>query len=260
MNVNQTLSPDLDEWINAQNPIVSMSKEYPAGHNITLHQHSRGQLVYGCSGMMELRTRDEYWMLPPLRGVWIPPQVDHAMVARTAVSLRTLYVNIKAFSIALPLHPMGINVSPLLRELLAQASKFHLNYPPESFESRLLSLTLEEMQRSAENGLRLPMGRDKRLRSICDALFAHPGDPRSLSEWANEVGATTRTLTRLFQNETGMPFVHWRQQLRIVDAIPRLIAGERISQIADSLGYNSQGAFTVMFKRVTGKVPSDYFS
>lgn len=256
--MNHRLSPDLHLWVNAANPIVSMPREYPSGHAIARHRHARGQLVYANSGIMELRTSHEYWILPPLRGLWIPPQVDHEMIARTPVSLRTLYVNVDAVHHALPTMPTGITVTPLLRELLASAAAIPVDYPPDSFEQRLLSLTVEGMKRSTESGLRLPMGTDKRLRRICEALLQHPGDPRSLAQWGDYVGATPRTLSRLFQNEIGMPFTNWRQQLRIIDAIPRLIAGERIGQVADSLGYGSQAAFTAMFKRLTGKAPSDY--
>lgn len=260
MAVNPTLSPDLDKWVNAHNPIVAMPKEYPAGHYISGHYHKRGQLVYAKTGIMELRTTNEYWILPPLRGVWIPPHVEHEMNTRTQVSLRTLYVNVQEFEYALPLVATGISVSPLLKELLAKASTFPLTYVSDSYESRLMSLTLEEMRHSMEAGLRLPMGQDKRLHRICTELLSNPGDQRSLKEWGSFVGATSRTLTRLFQAEMGMPFTTWRQQLRIIDAVPRLISGERVGLISESLGYSSQASFTAMFKRVTGKVPSHYSS
>ena len=258
MRANLTLSHDLDKWVKADNSIVAMPKEYPAGHYISWHQHDRGQLVYAKSGVMALRTAEEYWVIPPLRGVWLPPHVEHEMTTRTQVSLRTLYVNLDEFAYVLPQEATGLSISPLLKELLASASTFPLNYPADSFESRLLSLTLEEMHRAMETGLRLPTGKDKRLQRICFELSKNPGDQRSLAEWGSYVGATARTLTRLFQAETGMPFTTWRQQLRIIDAVPRLISGERIGRVSESLGYSSQASFTAMFKRVTGKVPSYY--
>jgi AraC-like DNA-binding protein len=253
-----SLSHDLDKWIYATNPIVPMPKEYPAGHEIPLHQHPRAQLVYAVDGMMELRTLHEYWLLPPLRGVWIPPFVDHQMRTRTPVSLRTLYVDLARLSMDLPSRTVGINISPLLREQLIRASLFSIDYKADSFESRLLEITLEEILNSSAKGLNLPTGKDRRLRHICNTLINNPGDMRSLADWAQIVGATTRTLTRLFKNEIGTSFVYWRQQLRIVNAIFRLNTGEPISQVAECLGYSSQSAFTVMFKRVTGNLPSEH--
>jgi len=237
-----------------------MSKEYLSGHFIPEHNHQKGQLVYASSGVMELHTPEDYWILPPLRGVWIPPGIVHKMITRTRVSFRTLYVNVENLLLLLPKQPVGIAISPLLRELISKASTFPFDYSQNSFEQRLLSLTLEEMLRSEEQGLHLPIAQDKRLRRICCALIANPGDGRSLKEWGDYAGATSRTLTRLFLNEMGMPFTTWRQHLRIIDAIPRLIAGQPISHVAFSLGYSSQAAFTVMFKRATGKVPSSFGS
>lgn len=260
MNTDHSPNAHLDKWEKAKNPVVSMSKEYPAGHHIPPHQHQRGQLIYASAGTMRLRTCDEYWLLPPFRGVWMPPYIEHEMSASTSVSLRTLYVNVDSFILNLPNYPVGIGVTPLLRELLIRASYFPINYHPDSFEERLLRLTLEEMRHAFEAGLKLPMGRDKRLRKICDTLMENPGDVRSLADWANEVGATTRTLTRLFRSETGVSFSQWREQVRIVSAISDLSTGERVSQVAEDLGYASQGAFTVMFKRVTGKSPRDYLN
>jgi len=189
----------------------------------------------------------------------MPPCEEHTMaVASSQVSLRTLYVSVDDFSATLPDHPCGIAVSALLRELLLRAARFSIEYKKDSFEARLLALALDEMKASAEHGINLPLGKDRRLVKICEALINDPGDTRPLSEWATIVGATARTLTRLFRIETGLPFVAWRQQVRIGDAIPRLLAGDSVSKIAASQGYGSQSAFTVMFKRVTGKTPRDY--
>jgi AraC-like DNA-binding protein len=251
---------DLEQWEHASRPVVSMAKEYPAGYSVQWHQHPRGQLIYASSGVMHLRTPDSYWLLPPMRGVWMPPGTGHAMSAATDVSLRTLYVDVKAFSAHFAHRPTGIAISPLLRELLLRAASFSVEYPEGSFEARLLGLALDEMRASSGHGLHLPTGQDRRLVKLCESLIHDPGDASTLAEWAERVGATPRTLSRLFQSETGMSFTMWRQQLRIVGAVPRLIAGERIGDVAGSLGYGTQSAFTVMFKRVTGKLPSDYLA
>lgn len=249
---------DLTRWEYAVNPVVSMAKEYPAGYGVAWHRHPRGQLIYASSGVMRLRALNAYWLLPPMRGVWMPPNTEHTMSTSSDVALRTLYIDTERFPSCLPTHPVGIAVSPLLRELLLRACAFSVDYPEDGFEARLLELAIQEMKISTENGINLPIGRDRRLAKLCNALIDNPGDPRPLSVLADAVGATTRTLARLFRDEIGMSFLAWRQQLRIVDAVPRLVAGDRITDVATSLGYATQSAFTVMFKRVTGKVPSDY--
>ena len=81
----------------------------------------------------------------------------------------------------------------------------------------------------------------------------------SLDDWANIVGTSVRTLARLFRKEFGVTFILWRQQVRMMAALPRLASGESVTSIATDLGYESPGAFTQVFRRLMGAVPSTYF-
>jgi len=73
------------------------------------------------------------------------------------------------------------------------------------------------------------------------------------------VGASKRTIERIFQKETGMSFGKWRQQLRIMQALRLLAAGEKVSHVALEAGYSTPGAFTAMFRKLLGKTPGRYF-
>ncbi|SOE86826.1 AraC-type DNA-binding protein [Burkholderia sp. YR290] len=121
-------------------------------------------------------------------------------------------------------------------------------------------MLVEEIEVTPERALHLPTGKDPRLARICQALLANPGDNRDLADWADLVGASTRTLARLFQAETGISFVTWRQQLRVLAALPRLAAGEPVTVIATDLGYDTQSAFAEVFRRILGSTPSTYFA
>ncbi len=67
-----------------------------------------------------------------------------------------------------------------------------------------------------------------------------------------------RSFTRTFRQETGMSFVSWRQQACLVAALPQLAAGESITAVAMTLGYDNPAAFTTMFKRLLGVPPRSY--
>ena len=43
-----------------------------------------------------------------------------------------------------------------------------------------------------------------------------------------------------------------------MQAIPYLIEGKPVSQIATDLGYGSQSSFSNMFKKLMGKAPTEY--
>lgn len=41
-------------------------------------------------------------------------------------------------------------------------------------------------------------------------------------------------------------------------AVPKLIAGEPVASIADTLGYETPSAFAAMFRRIMGVTPGNY--
>jgi AraC-like DNA-binding protein len=122
-----------------------------------------------------------------------------------------------------------------------------------------MSVILDQIQNLPVTPLDLRIPRDPRLIKIYKALADNPADNRSLEDWGHKVGACSRTLTRLFQAETGMSFRRWRQQFRILEALKRLGQRETVTNIAIDLGYDSPSAFIGMFKKALGKTPGQYF-
>lgn len=233
-----------------KSPAAVMTKSYQARDQVDLHQHERGQLVYASSGIMELSTKDELWLIPPRFGVWIPAYTLHKMTTKTKVELNTLFIDTQHWNKSFPTEPCGIEVSSLLHELLSRAASFLIEYSPQSVEWKTIDLLVEELRWTKSISLLAPVSSmDKRLQDLCHILIINSSDNHSLEEWSSQVGATTRTLSRLFKQELNTTFSLWRQQLRIVHAIPSLMAGKPISAIAHQLGYSSQSAFTVMFKK-----------
>lgn len=76
-----------------------------------------------------------------------------------------------------------------------------------------------------------------------------------MSDLAILVGASPRTLIRLANKELGCSFSVWRQQARILSAVPMLVAGEAVTSTALTLGYETPSAFAAMFKRFIGASP-----
>ena len=99
--------------------------------------------------------------------------------------------------------------------------------------------------------------------TACDAspkrLLADVTDARPLTEWGHEVGASARTLARLFVTETGMGFERWRTHARLAAALPMLAAGDGVSTVAHKVGYATPSAFVAAFRREIGTTPAEYF-
>lgn len=58
-----------------------MLKKYSAACHVDLHQHERGQLVYATSGIIELSSENQWWLIPPRSAIWIPANIykNHAI-------------------------------------------------------------------------------------------------------------------------------------------------------------------------------------
>jgi AraC-like DNA-binding protein len=119
---------------------------------------------------------------------------------------------------------------------------------------------LDQMQGLSVAPLHLPMPRDPRLQAIAQGVLRDPADPRTLTHWARDVGASTRILARLFLADTGLTFRHWCQQARLLEALRRLASREPVTAVALDLGYDSPSAFIAMFKRALGTTPGRYFA
>jgi AraC-like DNA-binding protein len=72
------------------------------------------------------------------------------------------------------------------------------------------------------------------------------------------VGASKRTLVRLFPLQTGMTFREWRQQRRLLYALELLMTGANVTSIALETGYDNSSAFIAMFRRCLGTTPKRY--
>ncbi|OHX13888.1 AraC family transcriptional regulator [Chromobacterium sphagni] len=237
-----------------------MSKDFPSGHQVGKHSHCEGQLIFAATGVMELSTSTGLWLVPPQRGIWMPPNVEHSMRARGLVSLRTLYIQSAHYLEQLPRTPKAVAISPLMREIIIRLMRTRSILHSNQREERLLDLLLSEIEWSTEAALPLPPLNDHRLQRICSTILNNPGDRRNLNEWAELVGASSRTLARLFQQELGVSYLYWRQQVCAISALPRLSAGEPITLIASDMGYDTPSAFSSMFRRIMNRAPSQYFS
>lgn len=237
--------------------VVALARDDEQGFVIEPQKHTRAQLLYAVEGVMRVRTPEGMWIIPPRRALWIPVGVEHSVTMLSAVSMRTIYIDAKrakSFGDTCRL----IEVSSLLRELILSLLEEPLEYALDGRGGHVAELILIEITRAPQIPIVIPWPRDKRIVTICSTLMENPGDQRSLEDWAEVAGASTRTLIRLFQRETGLHFRHWLQQVHLAEALSRLTHGDSIGEIARRLGYASPSAFTTMFRRTLGVSPSQY--
>lgn len=251
-------STDPNDYQDVPSPVAAMPKEFADGHHIRPHRHRRAQVVHAIGGTMRVTTPGGTWVVPPRRAVWVPGGIDHEIRMVGPVSMRTLYIEPEAAPFMPRERCVVVEVSALLRELILAMGEEPVDYPAGGRAEAMVALILEELRRATELPLRIPLPADPRLLGLCRTLLDDLASDDTLEDWAERIGASGRTLARLFQKETGMSFGVWRQQARLAEALARLAQGRSIAEVSAALGYDSASAFTAMFRRVLGTAPSRY--
>jgi len=247
-----------------QRPVRVRSRTLPVDTHFEPHRHAWSQLAYCASGILQVTVQqaqpggeDITYIVPPSRAVWIAPGARHAVHVLEAAEFRTLYIDASVT-------PAGwdgcrvIVVSALLRELIHHLDAVPL---PRPREEMLTGLVLDEITHADPQALGVPLpapGGDKRLRALCEAVLRSPAERASLAERAADVGASERTLARLFQSELGTSYQQWRQQAVLAHALPLLARGLPVAHVAAATGYASDSAFTAMFKAAMGQPPRHF--
>lgn len=242
----------------ATRPLVPHAQDYRHGDCEPRHHHNCAQLVHTLSGVVRIETDLGHWIVPPGRGVWLPAGVPHALQMTGNVAARTLFVDPLARA-DLPASCQVVQVSPLLRELIVSALALPESYAPASRAERIYELILDEIRVMTELPFSLPEPQSEALISLCNALRAEPGESWTLENSARRINVSSRTLARRFYQETGLQFSDWVRRARLMEALARLARGDSVLAVSLELGYESQSAFSAMFRRIMGVAPSDYF-
>lgn len=238
--------------------ITTLARDYPAGHVIPLHFHDRDQLVYASHGVMTVRTRDGTWVVPPHRAVWIPAGVPHSITMSGSVAMRTLYLKPR-LARGLPRDCCVINVPSLLKELVLYACTLRTLRNSVRWQVHLIAIILHQLEAVQMIPLQLPHLSDQRLVRVAEIFIKNPCDSRTLPQLCRVSGASKRSIERLFQQEIGMTFGKWRQQLRLMQGMRLLAEGAKVTHAALESGYSTPSAFISMFRKVLGTTPSSYF-
>jgi AraC-like DNA-binding protein len=252
---NLTVQPDLEDLLDIRSYAVELS----TAHKIHKHSHDWHQLIYATRGVMTVNTSTGSWVVPPLRAVWVPAGIEHEVEMSASVSVRTLYLRTD-LSDVLPQECCVVSVSPLLRELILRTVELGMLNRTVETHKHLIDVILDQFRMLPTIPLNLPMPADVRALRVAEIVRENPGEAKSLEDLAKTIGASKRTIERLFLTETEMTFGKWRQQLRMLHALRLLAAGEPVTTAALEVGYDSTSAFISAFKTAVGTTPGRYYA
>lgn len=228
---------------------------------VELHQHPWPQLTFSTRGVIRLSTEDGSYIVPPSRALWVPADMPHSITLIEDAELRTVYLH---GWIAPSWEKCEVlEISPLLRALMLALDTTPDGLPPRDAqaparERMIAPLLTSELERATQIRIDVPLPADKRLRQLCEALLRNPAHRATLAERAATIGASERTVARMFRDQLGMSWQQWRQQAVMAHALPLLARGMAVSQVATASGYATDSAFCAMFKAATGQSPTAF--
>ena len=216
------------------------------------------------SGVLAVHTERGTSIVPANRVAWTPAGFTHFHRAHGDTDMRIVFL---APSLArhLPDHPAVFLTSDLAREVLLaltgprnddDTAPAHLR----AARARLVRVLVDELHEAHEQPLQLPEPHDDRLQAIAQLLHEDPSDNTSLAELGTTIGASTRTLSRLFRDELGMTFYEWRTQLRIYHTLVLLADGHDTTHTAHACGWANPSSFIAVFTGIIGTTPGRHRS
>ncbi|MDR0218475.1 MAG: helix-turn-helix transcriptional regulator [Enterobacteriaceae bacterium] len=229
-------------------------------HDSGFHQHDMGQLLFTQRGSIKITLANQLSILPPTRVAWIPPQVLHRAEMRGVVGYRSIYLSASCLNFSetgwFPSQCEILETTSLLQAVLERiaTSPFDTDWK-QGAGAHLLAVSFDEMHRARQEPTLLPLPYDRRLARISFEQL-----PPLLQEIATYIGASEKTITRLFQRETGMSYQQWRQQWRLIKAIELLAQDKTLSYVAQELGFANDSAFVSFFRKIMGRPPREYMA
>lgn len=221
-------------------------------HDSGMHRHNKGQLLYAPQGCITFALQDMICVLPPNKAVWIPPGTVHRAIMTNVVEYRSLYFDGEVF--CGPSHIVVIEVNELLRALINTMALWPWENTLEScrYYSQLF---WHEFQHAKRHSYRLPLPQDKRLVTLVEAIKNPDYLLPDLVSLATQIGASSKTITRIFKAQTGMTYQEWKQQWRLIKSIELLCQLVPVAEVAHQLDFSSDSAFIAFFKKLTGQTP-----
>jgi AraC-like DNA-binding protein len=250
-------SASLDVRLSQSQPQVDLTETLDDGTVVGWHAHEFAQVLNPEHGAVALFVRDWLSIVPRSHAAYIPAGLMHTVVANTNASLRTICIQTDNAALD------GLDPSkPIIRKVVSDL----IDAQDLGLQDRLVrtfSRTRADSTDDAEVKLNqflagVPVPRDRRARPIAFRLVSALHDQRTLKQWGEALGASERTLTRIFRDETGMSFRSWRLRLQVAATIALLLCGRSVKSASNAAGYANPSAFVSAFHAATGQSPLEY--
>lgn len=260
MSQNRQDSSSANELIErSKNKLVVREILMAAGEHDKPHKHPWHQLLLPRNGVLRTRASNTQYYIPSNRAALIPAGCVHESWAITGVKFIGIYIEPNELT-GFTGQCCIVELSPFYKQLVYKIVKIASDNPSLSEkEQRLVKVFCDQTTEQKRLALDLIIPQDKRLQSIVESLLKEPRLNTTLVQWADIVGASERTISRMFEKQTGLSFSRWRQKMRLISSLTYIEQNTPIQNVAYKVGYDSPSAFIHSFKKEFGITPQQYF-
>lgn len=239
--------------------IVAREIMMVAGEHDSPHCHPWHQLLFPRQGMIRTKALNKQYFIPSNRAMLIPAKCIHESWSINSVQFIGIYFNSEAIDIS-ESDCQVIEVSPLFNQLIYQIYKIASSTMQCSAkENRLVQVFYDQLEEQKKVILEVVLPEDRRLQTMANELLVNPACQLKLTDWAKKINVSERTISRIFESQTGLTFRLWRQRVRMISALSMIEQKLPIQTVALNVGYDSASAFIHRFKKQFGQTPSQYF-
>ncbi len=195
------------------------------------HTHPSAQLSFTVEGILHVTAENKKFAVPPHMAIFIPKGVRHKNEMSKDLMLESIYFSdyyTKHFPKSVTLLKLNSWAEALIHKICANDTIIN-----KSSGKKLLSLLTEELQQTETvPWAQLTLPEHHKLLKIYQLFKSAKGKFPSLSEAAEYMHITPRTLLRLFRKETGMSYILWKQQFLYIKALEWLPRYKNIGKAA----------------------------
>lgn len=248
---------------NADNEDIFIKVSGREGISLPPHSHTRTQIVLTMQGTLHVIVDGREYFVPEGHICWIPSGMVHSLSSNNRqISIRIYYVSLH-FPKKSPGSEFAVyNESPWtvanFRYIDSHGSIISCqNKSLHEFCMAFFRLLPDVGQKYVLPLKGVATGTDNVLRKALDYIHFHLSENIRQDEVAAEVGTSSRTLCRLF-NEAGISFNGYLSYQRIITAL-ELMADHSMTmrEIAYATGFSAPANFNRTFKQVMGCSPSE---
>ncbi|EKN4605801.1 helix-turn-helix transcriptional regulator [Vibrio parahaemolyticus] len=238
-------------------PVLVKTIDMPKGYIDALHQHTWHQIIFPIKGLLQTQTEHYQHLVPHTSALFVPAGVQHESIALSNTIFVGIYLN-PEFGATYEPQVRTIAFTPFLNELLQEIRRQCEGETSHEEVLHLLAVLHDQILKSNVQTFQLLLPQDRRLKLIFEQLTDEPALSCSLKEWGEKIGASERTLSRLFAKEFNTSFLLWRQQIRLIYSLSLLDESLSIQAIADLVGYQNDSSYIKAFKAYFDMTPQQF--